>query len=445
MLRSISNFFVSLMQKYMPDPFLLVVILTLLNFILALILTPTPFLKMVDLWYKGLWSILTFTLQMVLILVAGYTLAESKPIKSFLIKISSIPKNQGTAAISIFIVGAIASFINWGLGLIVSAVYAREVAKRVENADFGFLVASAYIGFIVWAGGLSSSIALVSASSGNKMNIIEQFTHQVIPLSETVFAPYNLIGTVLVVIIVAAVLYLMQPKSEQIKVIDKTILEQQGKEMQEAKFIKKENTFASKLEHAWIFNVLIFILGLIYIFKNGLALDINKFIFLMLITSIILHWTPIAYIKTFNNAAKVTGPLILQYPFYGGIMGLMIGTGLAGVIAHWFVAISTNVTLPFWSFISSLIISYFVPSGGGHWVIQAPVMVPAAQILGASQAKVAMGTAYGEQIMNMLQPFWALPILAIANLRARDIMGYCAVAFFVGVIVMGAVLLIAPL
>ncbi len=445
MLRSISNFFVRLMQKYMPDPFLFVVVLTLLTFILALIFTSTPFFKMVDSWYKGLWSILTFAFQMVMILVTGYTLAQSKPVKSLLIKISSIPKNQSMAAISIFIVGAIASFINWGLGLIVSVIYAREVAKRLDKVDFGFLIASAYIGFIVWAGGLSSSIALVIASSGNKMNIIEQITHKIVPMSETVFAPYNLIGTILVVIIIAIALYFMQPKEEHMKIIDKSVLEQEDREIQEATLIKKDNTFASKLEHAWVLNVLIFVLGLIYIFRHGLAIDINKFIFLMFLAGIILHWTPIAYAKTFNNAAKVTGPLILQYPLYGGIMGLMTGSGLAAVMAHWFVSLSTVTTLPFWSFISSIIISLFVPSGGGHWVVQGPIMVPAAQILGASQAKVAMGIAYGEQVANMIQPFWALPILAIAKLGAKDIMGYCVMALFIGTIIFGAALLFAPL
>ncbi|MGC9257232.1 short-chain fatty acid transporter [Desulfurella sp.] len=441
MLGKISNFFVKLMQKYMPDPFLFVIVLTLLSFVMALLLTPTPFIKMVEDWYKGLWAILTFGLQMVLILVTGYTLAETKIIKKFLTFLAGIPKDQANAAVMIFLIAAIASFINWGLGLITGAILAREIAKRVEKADFGYLVASAYIGFIVWAGGLSSSIALVIASKGNPMNIIEQHTHVIVGLSQTVFAWYNLIATVITVIILSFVIYFTQPKKD-LKIIDKSILEAQDKELEQAKEVKKDNTFASKLENAWILNVIVFLIGLIYLFKFGFKLDINKFIFIMFLVGLILHWKPIVYVKTFNNAAKVTGPLILQYPLYGGIMGLITGSGLAAVMAGWFVSFSTAHTLPFWSFISSIIISLFIPSGGGHWVVQAPIMVPAAQTLGSSQALTAMGIAYGEQVANMMQPFWALPILAIARLGAKDIMGYCTLALFIGTIIFGSMLII---
>ncbi|MGE4546588.1 MAG: short-chain fatty acid transporter [Desulfurella sp.] len=441
MLGKISNFFVKLMQRYMPDPFLFVIILTLLSFVMALLLTPTPFIKMLEDWYKGLWAILTFGLQMVLILVTGYTLAETKVIKKFLTSLANIPTNQANAAVMIFLIAAIASFINWGLGLITGAILAREIAKRIEKADFGYLVASAYIGFIVWAGGLSSSIALVIASKGNPMNIIEKHTQEVVGLSQTVFASYNLIATILTVFVIAFIIYFSQPKQD-LKIVDKSILEAQDKELEQTKEIKRDDTFASRLENAWILNVIIFIMGLVYLFKFGFKLDINKFIFIMFLAGLILHWRPITYVKTFNNAAKVSGPLILQYPLYGGIMGLITGSGLAAVIAGWFVSFSSAHTLPFWGFISSIIISLFVPSGGGHWVIQAPIFVPAASSLGSSQALTAMGIAYGEQVANMIQPFWALPILAIARLGAKDIMGYCTLALFVGTIIFGSVLLI---
>jgi len=275
-----------------------------------------------------------------------------------------------------------------GLGLITGAILAREIAKRIEKADFGYLVASAYIGFIVWAGGLSSSIALVIASKGNPMNIIEKHTQEVVDFSQTVFASYNLIATILTVLVLAFIIYFSQPKQD-LKIVDKSILEAQDKELEQAKEIRQDNTFASRLENAWILNVIIFVIGLVYLFKFGFKLDINKFIFIMFLAGLILHWKPIVYVKTFNNAAKVTGPLILQYPLYGGIMGLLTGSGLAAVMAGWFVSFSSAHTLPFWSFIASIIISLFVPSGGGHWVIQAPIFVPAASSLGASQALTA--------------------------------------------------------
>ena len=147
-------------------------------------------------------------------------------------------------------------------------------------------------------------------------------------------------------------------------------------------------------------------------------------------------------VRAFNAAARTVGPILLQFPLYGGIMGMMTGTGLAAVIAQFFVSFSTHGTLPFWTFISSNIISMFVPSGGGHWAVQGPFMIPAAIKLGVDPAMTAMATAMGEQTANMIQPFWALPILAIARLGIKDIMGYCVIALGVGLLIYGGALLV---
>jgi short-chain fatty acids transporter len=157
---------------------------------------------------------------------------------------------------------------------------------------------------------------------------------------------------------------------------------------------------------------------------------------------LIFHWRPIRYVRAFNKAARTVGPILLQFPLYGGIMGMMTGTGLAAVIAQAFVAFSTHGTLPFWSFVSSNIISLFVPSGGGHWAVQGPFMVPAAVSLHVDPALTAMATAMGEQTANMIQPFWALPVLAIAGLGISDIMGYCVMALLLGIVLYGGALLV---
>ena len=175
---------------------------------------------------------------------------------------------------------------------------------------------------------------------------------------------------------------------------------------------------------------------------KGFSLDINGFIFLSLMLGMAFHGRPIRYVRSFNAGAKTVGPILLQFPLYGGIMGIMTGTGLAAVIAQSFVAFSSGHTLAFWSFVSSNIISFFVPSGGGHWAVQGPFMIPAAVKLHADPAMTAMGTAMGEQTANMLQPFWALPILAIARLGIKDIMGYCVIALIIGLVLYGGSLLI---
>jgi short-chain fatty acids transporter len=200
------------------------------------------------------------------------------------------------------------------------------------------------------------------------------------------------------------------------------------------------------VENTPILTLLLVGMGVFYevrvISGSGFSLDIDGMIFLALMLGLILHWRPIRYVRSFNRAARTVGPILLQFPLYGGIMGMMTGTGLAGVIASGFVSFSTQQTLPFWSFISSNIISLFVPSGGGHWAVQGPFMVPAAVSLKVDPALTAMATAMGEQTANMIQPFWALPVLAIAGLGIRDIMGYCVMAMMLGLVLYGGALLL---
>jgi short-chain fatty acids transporter len=208
----------------------------------------------------------------------------------------------------------------------------------------------------------------------------------------------------------------------------------------------RPRTFATRLEDAWVLSLLLVLMGAFYEYQairlRGFHLDINNFIFIVLMLGLLLHWRPIRYVRSFEASARTVGPILLQFPLYGGIMGIMTGTGLAALIAERFVDFSTARTLPFWSFISSNIISLFVPSGGGHWAVQGPFMVPAAVRLNVNPALTAMATAMGEQTANMIQPFWALPILAIARLGIKDIMGYCVIGLLIGLAVFGGALLV---
>jgi short-chain fatty acids transporter len=182
-----------------------------------------------------------------------------------------------------------------------------------------------------------------------------------------------------------------------------------------------------------------------YFYVNGaMNLSLNIVIFVFMWLGIILHGTPISYIRAVNEAIKGAGGIAVQFPLYGGIQGILISTGLAGMIAQWFISISTEVTFPLFTFISGGIINFFVPSGGGQWVVQGPINIPAGVELGVSSAKVAMSISYGDQWTNMIQPFWALPLLGIAKLGAKDIMGYCVMVLIVTGVIMGAGLLLLP-
>jgi short-chain fatty acids transporter len=443
-LRKITRACVRYAERYIPDPYLYALLLTFITVAAALIWTTASPVQIVTAWYDGVWAILAFAMQMALILSTGVALAAAPPVKKLLHRLASLPTRQSGAAVTVFLTGAFASWLNWGFGLVAGALVAREVAKRIRDVDFGLIVAAAYMGNMVWASGLSSSIALASATPGSALNLIEKVTGHVAGLSETIFTPYNLVPTILIFCLIPLMLVAIAPPESEMKRADPVRLAANEEAVAIAQ--PQEQTFATRLENAWIVTLLLVAMGVVYewnvITTRGFSLDINGMIFIALMLGLIFHWRPIRYVRAFNAAARTVGPILLQFPLYGGIMGMMTGTGLAAVIAQAFVAFSTHDTLPFWTFVSSNIISLFVPSGGGHWAVQGPFMVPAAVNLKVDPALTAMATAMGEQTANMIQPFWALPILAIAGLGIKDIMGYCVMALFVGLVVYGGALLV---
>jgi len=443
MLRSVTRVCVRYAERYIPNPYLYAAILTFIAVAAALICTPSDPVRVIDAWYEGIWSILAFALQMALILATGVALADAPLIKALLRRLASWPAQQSGAAITVFVVAAISSWLNWGFGLVAGALVAREIGKRLRDVDFAFLVAAAYMGSMVWASGLSSSIALATATHGSALNILEKVTGRIAGFDQTIFTRYNLIPVVLLVILIPVALHFMGPGQREMKRVPPEVLIQQDEVADSA---PRERTFASMLEDSWLITVLLLLMGAFYeyhaILRRGFTLDINGFIFIALMLGLLFHWRPIRYVRSFESGARTVGPILLQFPLYGGIMGIMTGTGLAAIIAQSFVSFSTARTLPFWSFIASNIITLFVPSGGGHWAVQGPFMIPAAIKLQVNPVMTAMATAMGEQTANMIQPFWALPLLAIARLGLKDIMGYCALALIIGLVLFGASLLI---
>jgi short-chain fatty acids transporter len=443
MIRCLTGIAVRYAQRFIPDPYLYAVLLTFITAASAYLLTPAAPAQIVEAWYNGIWDILAFAAQMALILATGVALAEAPTVKRLLQKLAGIPSRQVGAVILVYLVGSLASWLNWGFGLVVGALLAREVAKHVRDVDFGLAVAAAYMGNMVWASGLSSSIALATATPGSALNIIETVTGAVPGFDRTVFATYNLVPVFVLVAVMPFALASMAPDKAQMKRIDPALLV-----LGDPPVPPKEDaaTLATRLENTPVITLLLVAMGATYesyvITTRGFSLDIDGMIFIALMLGLIFHLRPIRYVYAFNAAARTVGPILLQFPLYGGIMGMMTGTGLAAVIAKAFVAFSTARTLPFWSFVSSNIISLFVPSGGGHWAVQGPFMIPAAVALHVDPAMTAMATAMGEQTANMIQPFWALPVLAIAGLGIRDIMGYSMMAFFVGLAVYGSALLV---
>lgn len=451
-MQSLTGLSVRYVERLMPDPYLFAVILTLIVAgLVAALVREASAGGMVTAWYGGVWgreNIFTFAFQMVLILVTGYTLAEAPVLKRAIIRVAGMPRSQAQGALLCFTVSAVLSLLNWGLGLVAGALVARQVARRFPDSHFGYLIAAAFMGFIVWTQGLSSSIALANTDPGSPINVIHKIAGFTVPLRQTIFAPYSWLSVMIVLAVLAIAVWRMAPSvplapDPAVFDDDDPVVEPQG-----------GKTFAEWLENQWILNVLLFAAGIGYFVMSGFALNISSTIMLFTVTSALLHRTPIRFIRAFTGAAKVSGPLLLQYPLYGGLVGLLAYQGTADskplqtLLAQTLINGATQYTLPFLTFLGSVVISLFVPSGGGHWAVQGPIAVDSALAIGqhspAYLGLISMAVAVGEGVANMIQPFWLLPLLAIAKLNVRQVMGFTVVAFVIGLAVLGTMTLIAP-
>lgn len=446
MFQKITNGCVKLVQRYLPEPFIFAILLTLVAGILAMpICKQTPF-EVIENWGNGVWGLLAFSMQMALVLVCGSTLASAPVIKKGLSALANIPKTPVGAIALVTAVSAIACWLNWGFGLIVGVIFAKEIARKMNGVDYRLLIASAYSGFVVWHAGLSGSIPLTMATPGEALsNATNGILTEPIPVSETILNGFNLGIVAMVIIAIVAVNALMHPKGEDVISVDPELLIDE-----DDVDYPSLDTPAEKLENSRLLSWIIAIIGLSYwvmkLFFKGGSLDLNSVILLFLFLGVILHGTPLAYVKAFGKAASGASGILLQFPFYAGIMGIITGIGDSGicfgtVISNACISISTPHTYPLLTFLSAAVINVFVPSGGGQWAVQAPIMFAAGNQLGVAPELTGTAIAWGDAWTNLIQPFWAIPALAIAKLNAKDIMGFCLIDLIVtGIIICGGLL-----
>jgi short-chain fatty acids transporter len=271
---------------------------------------------------------------------------------------------------------------------------------------------------------------------------VQKLTGQVLPLNATVFTSFNLVPTIVMLIAMPFVLALLKPRDEDAVVLDT----EKHPDAPLREKPKGKLNFARWIEYSWLGSAFIGAAGIAFVVlaqvQHVAFSGVNAVIFVMFIAGVILHGYPLAYADAVKNAAKQTGSMMLQYPLYGGIMGMMDSTGLPDVISHFFIAISNAHTLPFWSYVCSLIVTFFIPSGGGHWAVQGPFVVPAAVALHASVPATTMAVAMGEQVSNMMQPFWAAPVVAMAGIGVQRVLGFTVMTFLLGAVVYGVALLL---
>ena len=448
MFKKFTNGCVNVINRWLPDPFLFAIILSIVVFIFAMLGTGQGPVQMIQAWgnASGFWSLLAFAMQMALVLVLGSAMASAPVFKKFLARIAAVAKNKKSAIVLTTFVSVICCWLNWGFGLIAGALLAKEMAKRIRDVDYRLLIASAYSGFVIWHAGLSGSIPL-TISGGYT---IGEATYQA-DMSATVFHPMNLIMCGLILVLMPFVNYAMHPDEEHTITVDPALLENDVERVYEIK------TPADKIEHSKILWAIIVIAGFAWTIQyfagivkaggsiaNALNLNVVNFIFLFL--GLLMHGNLRRYVDAIGDAAGGSAGVLLQFPFYAGIMGMMVaknadGVSLAGIISDFFVNISTDTTFPLWTFLSAGIVNFFVPSGGGQWAVQGPIVMPAAAKMGIEPGRAGMAIAWGDQWTNMIQPFWALPALGVAGLSARDIMGFLVIVLlFTGIIACGGFL-----
>ena len=439
MLQRVTSLSVRLVERWLPDPFVLVLLLTLLVFAAGIGVEGQSPVAMLEHWGKGFWNLLQFSMQMVLILVTGWVLATTLFFRRILEAIAKLAHTPGQAILLVSVVSLVASWLNWGFGLVIGAMFARQLARGVTGVDYRLLIASAYSGFVIWHGGLSGSVPLTLATADHFLAA----RTGVIATGDTIFSTFNLVIVLALFICVPILNRLMMPRPEDTVTVDPALLV-------DVEFVPDTTTDtpAARLDNSILLAQSVGIMGLVfsgyYFLVSAGTLNLNIVNFMFLFLGIMLHGRPSRFLAAIGDAARGSGGIIVQFPFYAGLMGMIVGSGLAVTISNVFVAVSTDTTLPLFAFLSAGLVNIFIPSGGGQWAVQGPIMVEAAANMGADLPRVAMAVAWGDAWTNLIQPFWALPALAIAGLRAKDIMGYCLITLFMSGVVIGLGLTFVP-
>lgn len=437
-MNKLTSFFTELMRKYLPDPFVFAIALTLLTVLMAMGIEGQSLGQVTREWGNGFWSLLAFTTQMAVILAMGYVLATAPLTDRLLNRIVSHVHQPRTAIIVATLVGGVGSYLNWGFGLVVGGIVAKKLALKVKGVHYPLIIASAYSGFTMYGLGLSASIPVLIATPGHPMEALMG----TIPLSETIFSLPMLLTSLVVIVTLPLVNAWLHPRADG-KIVEVDPAIDKSTEPVVNSDLADQNTLASKLNNSRLLSLLIGLLGMAYVgfhFVDGGSLDLNLINFFILFLGILLLGTPAAYVAKLNDGIKTISGIILQYPFYAGIMAIMAGSGLVNTISQVFVDVATPATLPFWGLISSFFINFFAPSGGGHWMIQGPFMIDAAKEIGSSLSQTSMSVMLGNSWNDLVQPFWILPALALSKLKLRDVMSYTVIMMiWVGIIKISAV------
>ncbi|WP_058367654.1 short-chain fatty acid transporter [Haloparvum sedimenti] len=436
-----------IVENVMPSPFLFAIILSYLVFLAGILVEGNGPVEMVNFWYDGFWAFLTFAMQMTLILMTGFVIAYHPRVNDLIVKLASVPNSGKSAAALVGAFAMAVAWLHWGLSLILGAIFAREMGKAAHergiDVHYPILCVAGYMGLgLTWHWGLSGSAPLQINTPGNAF--IEQgILDGVVGTSLTIFSPYALLLTLASVLFGSAMLYLLAPTGEAAKGITNYVDESElfdaaadggadaapSEPDEQVSDIVESDTIADRLNNSRILGGIIALTGVLMIgsklVAGGLdAWTLNLVNFMFLFGGLLIYLRPQHYREKFGEAAGAAAGIILLFPFFAGIQGMMNASGLSQSLADALFAVSTPETFPIVAWLTAGVVNVFVPSGGGEWIVLGPSVIEAANNLGVPVGQATIAYAVGDAHTNLLNPFWALPLLAITGVKAREMFGY---------------------
>ena len=428
-LSRIATALTAITQRWIPSAFSIAVLLTFVIFAIAIGAGASPTRVLIE-WGNGFWTLLPFAMQMALVILTGYIVSAAPVVDRMFARLAALPRSPRAAVVMMALVSMGLAWFHWGLSIVGCAMFVRYVARAQPRVDYRLLVAAAYFGMgATWHSGLSASAPLLVATPGHFL----ESRIGVIPVTRTIFHPFNLVLTAIVVIALAFLAWALHPRQEDTVSVDPSTLDALGGFTPPPR--PATAGLATSIDHTWWLNGVIGLTGVAWLAWHfatrgaALTLDVLNFAFLML--GILLHRNPASLLAAAEQGASLLAGVVLQFPFYAGMYGVIQGTGLSAAAGQWIADAANPRLFPLLLYWYSGIVNYFVPSGGSKWAIEAPYLVDAAERLGVGVDQVVVAYAWGDMATDLIQPFWALPLLAAARLDFRDIMGYATLVFLV--------------
>lgn len=412
-------------ERWFPDAYVFAAVAIVIVSAGALLMGRSPQNIAVD-FGKSFWTLIPFTMQMAFVVIGGYIVAVSPPVRRLIVALAAVPKTPKTAVAYVGFMAMAASLLSWGFSMIFAGILIREISKRVDGVDYRAIGAAGYLGLgSVWALGLSSSAALLMATKASIPADLYKISGT-IPLQVTLFTWQNLVMVAVLVVLSVWICYVSAPTAQRAKTAETAGITYKDT----SEDLGKPRTPGEWLEFSPILTLIMVALGLGYLAtvfaaKGVLAaMDLNTYCFMFLMAGMLFHWTPRAFLKAASKSIPMTGGILLQFPLYAGVYGILMGSGLNEVLARFFVSVSNQETLPVVVGMYSAILGLFLPSGGGKWIVEAPYVLEAATHLKVNLAWMVQVYNAAEALPNFVNPFWMLPLMGLTGVKARDLAGY---------------------